>query len=94
MQILTNSQPLSNVLHSGHLAIEATYIDSANIQAIGYAPDRLFIRFNSGKSYAYENVPECHFVGLKEADSAGQYFHQHIRSKFRYTLLDLDPFIL
>jgi len=93
MQILTNNKVVSNVLNSGHFAIEATHIDSANINAIGWRDDTLYIRFNSGKSYAYESTPECHFVNLKEAESAGRYFHQHIRSKFRYTLLELDPFI-
>lgn len=69
------------------------YIVSSNIDAIGYEPDALFIRFKSGQIYRYDGVPHVHFDALQKVESAGQYFHHYIRSKFRYERLPQDPFV-
>lgn len=56
-------------------------VKSSNIESVGYDPDTrvMEVAFKSSGKYRYTDVsPEKHaaFVG---ADSAGKYFHQHIR---------------
>lgn len=42
----------------------------------------LDIRFTSGRSYTFENVPEHVVDALEAAPSAGNYFANHIKGKF------------
>lgn len=67
-------------------------VTSNNINALGWESDTLFIRFNSGVSYAYENAGKNLFDALAKAESVGQYFHRHIKGKLNYKRLDFDPF--
>jgi hypothetical protein len=71
-----------------------TYLTSSNIDAVGYEHEtkRLFIRFNSGESYSYSDVGFTQFDALTKVESAGKFFHQHIRGKYVYNRLDFDPF--
>lgn len=54
---------------------------SSNIQAVGYDPESqtLHVQFKGGSTYAFAGVPPEHHSGLLDAESAGQYFHKHIR---------------
>lgn len=63
--------------------IEPIHIISSNINAIGYEMGKLFIRFNSGITYRYEDVPHNIFDSLQKVESAGKFFHRFIRDKFR-----------
>lgn len=76
--------------------ITPIFITSSNINTIGYQPDlpegTLYIRFNSGDSYSYADVPQTVFDALQSVESAGQYFHRMIRNKFIHTKLDHYPF--
>ena len=76
--------------------IEPIYLTSSNIDAVGYLSEaqRLYIRFKSGCSYSYEDVPHTFFSALQKVESAGAYFARQIRGKFRYTRLSNDPFSL
>lgn len=67
---------------------------SSNINEAGWHRGTLYLRFNSGICYSYERVPLKTYLDLIGAESAGGYFHQHIRSKFTYTKLEHDPFVL
>ena len=70
-----------------------TYVVSSNINCLGYARGKLFIRFNNGCTYSYDRVPFPVFRTLKESDSVGSAFHRLVRGKFPYTKLDHDPFV-
>lgn len=72
--------------------LEPTYLKSENLDCIAWVADKLFIRFRSGGSYSYDNVPFDYFDSLQKVESAGKMFHQYIRGKFRYTKLENDPF--
>lgn len=72
--------------------LEPTFLISENLDAIGYKLNKLFIRFRSGGSYSYDDVPFDYFDALQKVESAGKFFHQFIRGKFRYTRLANDPF--
>lgn len=69
-----------------------TYLVSDNLDCVGYKLGQLFVRFKSGTSYSYENVPYTCFDAIQNVESAGRYFHNFIRGKFRYTRLTDDPF--
>lgn len=69
-----------------------TYVVSSNIDAIGFRLGKLFIRFKSGVTYAYDNVPFDYFDALQKVESAGKHFHRFIKGKFNYTRLNHDPF--
>lgn len=61
-------------------------ISSSNIKSMGYDSDlqRLEVGFHSGHVYSYDNVPQGIYEKLRnygeDQASAGQYFHDEIRS--------------
>ena len=67
--------------------LEMQYVESSNIQAVGYDEDKeiLVLDFNSGTTYQYENVPVGVYQGLMDAESIGKYFHKNIRSVYEYS---------
>lgn len=40
----------------------------------------LTITFGNGKRFTYKNVPADVYSGLTKAESAGKYFHTHIKT--------------
>lgn len=46
--------------------------------------DTLTLTFADGARYDYLNVPRSVWQGLKGAESAGSYFHRHIRNRYAY----------
>ncbi len=69
---------------------EMHYVDSSNIEAIGYDPaaQELHVRFlKSGETYAYYNVEEWVFDELMQADSKGKYLSSNIKGRYDYSKL-------
>jgi len=64
-------------------------VDSSNLSAVGYDPKTniMHIRFQSGRLYAYYDVPENIYHDLMNADSLGSFFNSFIKDFFRYTKL-------
>ena len=60
---------------------------SSNIAEIGYneSSQTLEILFRSGTVYQYFGVPNRVHRGLMNAVSHGQYLHQEIKGRYRYT---------
>ena len=65
---------------------EMEYVDSTNIEAIGYDVDAqvLHVRFTSGREYVYSDVPDWVFEGFRNADSKGSYLNREIRNQYNY----------
>lgn len=65
--------------------MEMKYVESSNIRAIGYDPERaiLVIEFNNGGIYEYYDVPQYEYDGLMSADSKGSYAHANIYKRYR-----------
>lgn len=63
---------------------------SAAIQSCHYEPGerRLDIRFVSGHSYSYFDVPPTVAAGLQKARSKGGFFQRTIRGRFRFTRVE------
>lgn len=72
--------------------MQPTFIVSSNIDAAGYQRGALYLRFKSGVAYKYENTPYSVYDALVKAESAGQFFHRNVRSKYKYERLNFDPF--
>jgi hypothetical protein len=58
---------------------------SSNLHSVEYDPTTrsLTIQFHSGGIYRYAEVPSGVYEGLLRAYSAGRYFHQWIRNRYR-----------
>jgi len=69
--------------------MKMTPVDSSNLSAVGYDPKTktMHIRFQSGRLYAYYDVPEDIYQDLMNADSLGSYFNSFIKGAFAYTKL-------
>ena len=61
-----------------------TPVVSTDLASVGHDGQNLFIRFNSGATYIYSNVPESVFRELLAASSKGKYFHHFIKNAFSY----------
>ncbi len=61
-------------------------VESSAIHAIGYDPGLriLEVIFNSGRIYQFTDVPPDQFTALREAESKGRYFSEHIRDTYPY----------
>lgn len=44
----------------------------------------LTVTFKSGQTYTYAGVPPFRYYELRDARSAGQFFHRNIRTKFPF----------
>lgn len=69
---------------------EMIYVDSGNIEAIGYdiAILELHVRFlKSGETYVYYAVEEWRFQELMQADSKGRYLNIEIKPNYQYAKL-------
>lgn len=60
-------------------------VASSNITEIGYDDtiETLVVRFASGATYAYLQVPREVYLSLWEAESIGSYFYHNVRSKYQ-----------
>lgn len=69
---------------------EMTPVQSSNVDSVGWdaATSRLYIKFNSGSIYVYENVPEDVFLDLEAAVSVGSYFNRQVKGQYVGKLYD------
>lgn len=65
-------------------------VKSSNLHSVGYDPRSrdLTVRFKSGATHRYHDVPPEKHAALMAADSVGSHFHAHIRSAHRSTKVD------
>ena len=61
--------------------VEMVYIESSNLQAIGYDEIQqiLYIEFKKSGTYQYFGVDKSIYDGFFNADSKGKYFDQTIK---------------
>jgi hypothetical protein len=60
-------------------------VDSTNIARVAYRGSDLFIQFNSGSLYRYQDVPSGTATRLVEANSVGSMFNKIIKDRHGYT---------
>ncbi|MBP8745791.1 MAG: KTSC domain-containing protein [Syntrophorhabdus sp.] len=63
------------------------YVDSSNIEAIGYDDDaqELHVRFLSGGYYVYLGVPRQIYDNLMMAPSKGSFLNREIKNVYQFT---------
>lgn len=69
---------------------EMVFVDSSNIEAIGYdaSTSELHVRFSKGGAdYVFFNVEEWVYQEFLRADSKGRYFWQNVRERYSYSKL-------
>ncbi|MBU0712967.1 KTSC domain-containing protein [bacterium] len=66
---------------------EMIFIDSSNIEAIGYDVDtqELHIQFLSGGYYIYNNVPRAIYDDLMNASSKGSFLNREVKGIYQFT---------
>ena len=66
---------------------EMIYVDSSNVQAIGYEEEarELHVQFVSGGYYIYHDVPRQIFDGLLNAPSKGSFLNREIKGVYQFT---------
>ena len=66
--------------------MQRTPVQSSNLASVGYDREKgiLEVEFNNGRIYQYFGVPEAVYIGLMNAPSHGQFFHEHIRDVYPY----------
>ena len=65
---------------------EMHFVDSSNIEAIGYEKDaqELHVRFlKSGETYVYFGVEEWVFQEIMQSDSKGIYLNTNVKSRYQ-----------
>lgn len=69
-------------------APEITPVESSNIEGVNFEQYAnaeagvLIVKFNNGTYYRYAGVPAQVAEELVECESAGKYFHEHVRRNF------------
>lgn len=66
---------------------EMVFVDSSNIEAIGYdaTTQELHVRFlKSGETYVYYTVEEWVFQEFMQTDSKGTYLNINIKGRYDY----------
>ncbi len=58
------------------------FVNSSDINSVGYENGVLEIAFNSGGIYQYSCVPIDVYNGLMYANSHGKFFHAYIKNKY------------
>ena len=66
---------------------EMIYVDSSNVEAVGYDGDtqELHVQFLSGGYYIYHDVPRNIFDELMNASSKGSFLNREVKSVYRFT---------
>lgn len=59
-------------------------VNSSDIASVGYENGTLYIKFNSGGTYSYSNVPESVYRNLMNASSHGKFFQANIKNVYPY----------
>jgi hypothetical protein len=65
---------------------EMIYVDSSNIEAIGYDDDaqELHVQFLTGGYYIYYDVPRNIFDELMSAASKGSFLNREVKNVYRF----------
>lgn len=66
-----------------------THVSSTNVQSVAYDTNSasLYVKFHSGGTYVYYDVPVSVYNGLMSAASHGSYLARHVKGSYRYNRL-------
>lgn len=64
------------------------FVNSSNLNSVGYDDGVLEIAFHHGGTYQYFNVPSFIYSGLLSASSKGTYFHENIKNNYQHSRIN------
>jgi hypothetical protein len=66
---------------------EMTYVDSTNVEAIGYdeVAQELYVQFLGSGMYVYYDVPQEVYDELINAPSKGRFLNEAIKNVYQFT---------
>jgi KTSC domain len=66
---------------------EMIYVDSSNVEAIGYDDDtqELHVQFVSSGYYVYNSVPRPVFDDLMNSPSKGSFINREVKNIYQFT---------
>lgn len=66
-----------------------TPIQSSTISSAAYDEEKqeLHVKFNTGLTYVYSDVPPEKYQGLMQSSSKGRFLHKHIKSAHEFSKL-------
>lgn len=67
--------------------MQMQHVVSSDIESVGYEDGTLYVRFHSGGTYSYDEVPEAVYRSLMSAPSPGRYFIANIKGRYPYRKL-------
>ena len=69
---------------------EMKLIESTNLHEIGYDAETqtLYIRFDGGGFYSYEEVPADVWEAFESASSKGRFFYKAIKGRYNFTKIE------
>ena len=59
-----------------------TKTDSSMVASVGWASNKLYVEFKSGKVYSYEGVAFDVYARMLAAESKGRFFNSEIRDRY------------
>lgn len=61
-------------------------VSSSSVEAVGYEPTaaELWVQFNGGRIYIYDEVPQHVFDALLYAPSKGTYINQQVKPVYHF----------
>lgn len=68
------------------MAVEMVVVASSNVGAVGYDPhlQQLHVRYLSGRTYVYSDVPEGVYQELLAAPSKGSFLNRAVKGVYAY----------
>lgn len=65
-------------------------VESTNLNEIGYDEDNctLYIRFQDGGLYQYEEFPPDQWEAFRAAGSPGSFFHRSIKGRYNFVKME------
>jgi len=71
------------------VSVQRVFVESTTLGSAGHDAQStvLELHFRNGAVYQYFRVPRSIYCDLLRADSKGRYFHQNIRGKYPYQLV-------
>lgn len=64
---------------------------SQSVEAIGWRNSVLHVRYKSGKTFMYREVPESIFKRALASESVGAFLHRNVKAHFPHTSFEHAP---
>lgn len=62
-------------------------VASSQVESIGHDGQHMHVKFKSGGTYRYHDVPQETFEAARAAESVGKFINAHVKDKHAHTKL-------